>query len=155
MLRVREGIFTFSFRFSCFLCDFHICNDCANNVWDEKRIENEKKIQTKIENLQTIVVSQVDEEEGLLDVLEQSEEAFKVHDDIPLIDENPSLDDVSLIVEKIKINRPKFLHQGNLQGSLVHCTGPRFMMLLTPALLCHKDTAQGTQSPKIGAFFSF
>ena len=130
MLRVREEIFTFLFRFSCFLCDFHICNDCANNVWEEKRIENEKKIQSKIENLQTSsVVSQVEEEEGLPDVMEQSEEAFKVHDDIPLIDENPSLDDVSLIVEKIKINRPKFLHQGNLQGSVVHCRGPRFMVI--------------------------
>ena len=119
-LSVRERIFTFSFRFSCFLCDFHICNDCANNVCDEKKIENEKKIQIKIENLQTVVVSQEDEEEGLLDAMELSEEAFKVQDDIPLIDENPSLDDVSLIVEKIKINRPKFLHQGNLQGSVLH-----------------------------------
>ena len=25
-------------------------------------------------------------------------------------------------------------------------------MLMTPALLCHKDTAQGTQSPLLGAF---
>ena len=29
------------------------------------------------------------------------------------------------------------------------------IMLLMPALLCHKDTAQGTQSPLLGAFLAF
>ena len=29
------------------------------------------------------------------------------------------------------------------------------MMLLTPALLCHKGTAQGTQNPASGAFLAF
>lgn len=127
-------------RFSCFLCDFHICNDCANNVCDEKRIENEKKIPTKIENLQSVVLSQGDEEEGLLDEMEHSEEAFKVQDDIPLIDENPSLDDVSLIVEKIKINRPKFLHQENLQAGFyfnpLAVDSPDIFKLRAPLVSC-------------------
>ena len=29
------------------------------------------------------------------------------------------------------------------------------LMLLTPALLCHKDTTQGTQSPILEAFLAF
>ena len=33
--------------------------------------------------------------------------------------------------------------------------GPKFMMLLSPALLCNKDTAQGTQSSLLGAFHAF
>ena len=156
MLSVREGTFTFLFRFSCFLCDFHICNDCANNVWDEKRIENEKKIQSKIENLQTSsVVNQVEEDEGLLDVMEQSEEAFKVHDDIPLIDENPTLDDVSLIVEKIKINRPKFLHQGNLQGGF-YCNplsvdSPDIFKLRAPLVSCENILTPGISAELLKA----
>ena len=30
-----------------------------------------------------------------------------------------------------------------------------WLVLLTSALLCHKDTAQGTQSPLLGAFLAF
>ena len=154
--RERENIYIFIFRFSCFLCDFHICKDCANNVCDEKKIENEKEIQTKmIENPQPVVVSQHEEEEGLLDALEQSEEAFKVQDDIPLIDENPSLDDVSLIVEKIKINRPKFLHQGNLQGGF-YCNplavdSPDIFKLRAPLVSCENILTPGISAELLRA----
>ena len=37
-------------------------------------------------------------------------------DDIPLIDDSHSIDEVSLLVEKIKTNRPNFLH-GNSPAS--------------------------------------
>ena len=47
-------------------------------------MENEIKIPTKIENLQPAVLSQDEEEEGLLDVMEQPEEAFRVQDDIKM-----------------------------------------------------------------------
>ena len=142
------------FRFSCFLCDFHICNDCANKIWDEKRIENEKKIQRNIENIQTVVVTQ-NEEEGALDVMEPSEEAFKVQDDIPLIDENPSLDDVCLIVEKIKLNRPKFLHQGNLQGGF-YCNplsvdSPDIFKLRAPLVSCENILTPGISAELLKA----
>ena len=39
-----------------------------------------------------------------------------VSDDIPLIDDSHSIDEVSLLVEKIKTNRPNFLH-GNSPAS--------------------------------------
>ena len=42
------------------------------------------------------------EEEGALDVMEPSEEAFKVQDDIPLIDDTLSVDDVSTIVDRMR-----------------------------------------------------
>ena len=54
-----------------------------------------------------------------------------------------------------------FLNAGPLEkvtiprDRVLHCRGLRFMVLLIPALLCHKDTAEGTQSPLLGAFLSF
>ena len=37
---------------------------------------------------------------------------------------------------------------------MIHYRIHWFMVLVTPALLCHKDKAQGTESPLLGAFLT-
>ena len=117
--------------------------------------ESEKNNPTKKETLQPFVVNQDEEEEELLDVMEQTEEAFKVQDDIPLIDENPSLDDLSLIVERIKVNRPKFLHQGNLQAGF-YCNplaeaSPDIFQLRAPLVSCENILTPGISEELVRA----
>ena len=100
-------------------------------------------------------MSEDEEKVGLLDGMEHSEEAFKIQDDIPLIDENPSQDDVSLIVEKIKINRPKFLHQGNLQAGF-YCNplsvdSPDIFKLRAPLVSCENILTPGISAELLRA----
>ena len=54
-------------------------------------------------------------------------------------------------------NQSVWRHQAELRQRLLSTGGVREIVnfLLMSALSCHKDTAQGTQSPLLGAFLAF
>jgi len=121
------------------------CNDCAGIVIEENRkpIEKETSIDPNIET-PAVLVSE-DEASQLIDENDNSTEAFRVHDDIPLIDDYPSLE-VEDGPRKTIITRPKYL-QGNIAGGLYHnplCVdSPDIFSLRAPLVSCENILTPG------------
>jgi len=116
-------------------------DDVLENNGIHSDIEADKTHQSK--NLE-LEASEVDIEDNFI--------AFSELDDIPLIDDNQSIDEVSSLVEKIKTGRPKFLSGNTPSGLYFNPMGldsPDVFKLRAPIVSCENILTPGISSDQL------
>lgn len=144
-------------RFTCYFCDVHFCSNCVELAIkvDDTRIDKDKEqsgggglTDSREQNIGKIEVKldSADDGDNQLDLSNTNTAFLFADEDIPLIDDGMSLEDVSIIAERIKANRPKFLNGNNHSGFYFNPLGldsPDVFKLRAPIVSCENILTPG------------